>query len=90
MDEGAALPDALRRVVRVPLELSDELWAGLLWDTENHRMIITRESKRAADRLFIHLVGGDLSSLKSSPENLQSELAGVLNKENYVLPAPFV
>lgn len=88
-DGGATFDEALRLMASVEMELAGEPWAGLLWDTTNRRMIITGEHKRAAEKLLVYIVGGDLAPLKSGAEALKSELAGVLNipLEEYSLPS---
>lgn len=71
---------AIRRLARVPMLLSEAPWAGLLWDTVNHRMI--PEAKQAVvGKVLFHASGGDLSLIKSAPTDLQRELAGLLNRE---------
>lgn len=88
MDAGESLQEAVRRIARVPAELASEPWAGLLWDAGNRRMITAGENQRAARRLLLYLVGGDLTTLKSSPDDLREELAGLFNTpvEEYSLP----
>ena len=88
-ESGIDLPEAIEVVSRAPVDIAQDPWAGLLWDPTNRRMITTREHKRAAERLLVYLVGGDLAPLKSSPDGLRSELAGLLNRppEEFALPA---
>jgi hypothetical protein len=78
---GFNLDSILRKLTSVPLNLNEEPWTGVLWDTTNHRMIVPAENQRAALRLLYHGLGGDLAKLKSSKEKLQEELSGILGKD---------
>ena len=78
--EGENLEAAVRRVARVPAELSEAPWLGLFWDGENRRMITSPEAQKVARWLVYHLSGGDLVSLRTDETKLRTELAGLLNK----------
>lgn len=70
---------AVRSLTRVPMELAEAPWSGLLWDGENQRVITSPEAQRAARRLLYHSVGGALRNLRINEVGLQEELAGLLN-----------
>ncbi len=79
--EGASAQTAIRRLTKVPMELSESPWLGLLWDAENQRMITSKEAQRVAMRLIYHAVGGALGDVARTNEvELRRELAGLLNK----------
>ena len=80
MDEGKALKQAAARVARAPMLLSERPWAGLLWDTANHRMMVSSENQRVAARILIHGVGGRLAAFKTTPEAVRAEWAGIIDK----------
>lgn len=78
--EGTSAAVAIGRIAQVPMDLSSSPWAGLVWDTVNHRMI--PESKQVVlSKVIFYGSGGDLSVLKSSPDRLRRELAGLMNRE---------
>lgn len=77
--EGAEAPAAIERLAKVPMELAEPPWPGLLWDKENRRMITSPEAQRVAKRLIYHSVGGALGSLRTDEMEVRSELAGMLN-----------
>jgi len=77
---GVAEASAIGRIAKVPMDLSSSPWAGLVWDAVNRRMI--PESKQTVlSKVIFHGSGGDLSVLKSSPDKLRRELAGLMNRE---------
>ena len=88
-EEGERPRTAIRRLTLVPMELAKDPWLGLLWDSENQRMITSKEAQRVAMRLMYHCVGGTLGDIARTDETqLTRELAGLLNKapEDIVLP----
>ena len=81
MDNGEAVDRATRRVSNAPMDLAEFPWAGLLWDVRNGRMITQSANQKAAEKLLFYALGGELSEMRSSPEILKQELAGLLNVE---------
>jgi DNA sulfur modification protein DndB len=69
---------AILQLAKVPMELSKDPWVNLLFDPANGRMITAGENQNAARKLLYHAVGGDLKDLKTSPDELRKELAGIL------------
>ena len=88
MDSGLALDKAAKKLSKVPIEISEDPWAGLLWDVKNRRMITAGENQKAAVKLLFYSVGGELSVIKSSKEDLIKELSGLLNKEEDQIGLP--
>ena len=78
---GMPLAEAVRVISQVPMEVSAPPWAGLLRDTANERMITTPENCKVAERLLFYSVGGDLRRLRTSPNDLRKEYAGILNRD---------
>lgn len=78
-----SIEEAVKRVSKAQLYLSEWPWAGLLWDTQNMTMMVTGERQTAATKLLFYACGGDLSllSIRNSPEKLSKQLAGLLNRE---------
>jgi DNA sulfur modification protein DndB len=83
-----SLSEAIKDLAKTPMELSNEPWVNLLWDPTNKRMITAAENQRAAEKLLLHALGGDLKTLRSSPDDLRKELAGVLKKEESTVILP--
>src|SRR6266851_10218253 len=80
-EEDVKLEVILKRVSEVPMQLSDEPWLGLLWDSGNRRMLVSSENQRAALRVLFHGLGGNLIRLRSSVQDLKVELSGILGKQ---------
>lgn len=78
---GIAPQDALAKLAAVPMELGSAPWVGLLFDPQNHRVLYTGENQNAATRLLVYAAGGSLEKLKTTPEKLRDELAGLLGRE---------
>ena len=79
--EEIPVGEALGRISALPMDLAGSVWAGVLWDTTNRRMITTREHQNVAKKLLLHFAGGDLQYFKTNVLKVQRELAGILNKE---------
>ena len=79
IDANVSLDDATQRISKVPMDIAREPWVGLLWDAVNQRMITAQENQKAGIKLLFYAIGGDLSELKTTPEELRKELAGLLN-----------
>jgi len=80
MDQNKlSLAEAVSRISKVPMELSEEPWAYLLWNPLNKKIITASLNRRAAEKLFFNAVGGDLTVLKSSSDLLRQELAAIKN-----------
>ncbi|MFX0206531.1 MAG: DGQHR domain-containing protein [Candidatus Hodarchaeota archaeon] len=88
INSGLALNKAVKVLSKVPMEISENPWLGLLWDAKNRRMITAGENQKAAVKLLFYSVGGKLSILKSSKEDLINEIAGLLNKEKDEIELP--
>lgn len=67
LKQGISLSDAVKRLSKVPMQLAEEPWVGLLWDKTNDRMIPHSENQKAAFRVLYHGAGGELSALGLNP-----------------------
>ena len=79
-DSGLSEREAIKRVSEISMELTDDPWVGLLWDNTNHRMISETTRQKVAKYLLFYMIGGNLSEMKTSHEDLQQEYAGLLNR----------
>jgi DNA sulfur modification protein DndB len=79
---GLGLADAVRRVARAPMDLSDRLWAGVLWDPINNRMVTAAANQKVAFHLLYSSVGGDLSTLHTDSKRLSEDWASVRGLES--------
>ena len=79
-DSGLSEQEAIKRISKISMNLTDEPWVGLLWDNTNHRMISETTRQKVARYLLFYMIGGNLSEIKTSPEDLQQEYAGLLNR----------
>ena len=79
---GLSLNQAVKRISKMPMELSGEPWSRFLWNPNSKIMILVAANKNAALRLFLYGVGGDLTTLKSSPEGLRHDLSDILDIED--------
>ena len=87
-DSGLTEEDAIERLAKVSMELTDEPWVGLLWDKTNRRMISGATPQKVAKQLLFYRIGGDLAQMKTTVEKLRREYAGLLNREEYEVELP--
>ena len=80
-DSGLSESEAIKRISKVSMELTDEPWIGLIWDKTNKRMIGDTTRQKVAKQVLYYIIGGDLSDIKTSFEAVRREYAGLLNKE---------
>jgi DNA sulfur modification protein DndB len=86
IDEGKTLEQAASMVSKAPMFLSEFPWSGLLWDSGNHRMMVSSENQKVATRILLHGVGGRLAAVKTTPEALRAEWAGIIDQPTVTLP----
>ena len=80
-DSGLSEREAIKRISEISMELTDEPWVSLLWDNTNQRMISETTRQKVAKHLLFYMIGGNLSEIRTSPEDLQQEYAGLLNRD---------
>ena len=80
-DSGMPEKVVIKRISEVSMELTNEPWAGLLWDKTNKRMISGTTPQKVAKQLLFYIIGGNLSDIKTSFEAVRREYAGILNKK---------
>jgi DNA sulfur modification protein DndB len=81
VDSGLLVEEAIERVANVPVQLNQKPWNGLLWDDANKRMTTAQENQRAATRMTLFALRGDLSRFRtmSTESELRKELSGLYN-----------
>ncbi len=75
--QGVRLRSAVAMASRVPLELAQVPWKGLLWDKTNNRMLTDAKHQRAARRLLFFMSGGEVDA--DFKKQLRKDLAGARN-----------
>jgi DNA sulfur modification protein DndB len=79
---GSTLDMATRSISRIPMQLSEFPWNGLLWDSFNKRMITSPVNQSIGEKLAFYSVGGNLElRFRISREKLKYQLAGIMNKD---------
>jgi DNA sulfur modification protein DndB len=80
-DSGLPLKPTLRKMVSVPMNLTDDPWKKLLWDKGRQRMFpyIGKERQDVAAKLIFYMISGNLNKLNLSEKALQSEYMKALN-----------
>ena len=86
--EGKPLQQAISRVARAPMSLSEDPWSGLLWDSANHRMTVSGERQSVATRILLHGSGGRLEIFKVTADELRDEWAGIIDKPKNEVKLP--
>lgn len=55
VDRGASVQGAVRKLSKVPLQLDEQPWTGVLWNSATQTMIVRH--KKLVTNLFLHVVG---------------------------------
>jgi len=76
---GYPLDNILKRLSKLPLELSSEPWKGLLWEAIKKRMITRKENQEVATKLLYYMIGYDLSNINLTKEELIEAYASAIN-----------
>ncbi len=79
IENGIELKEAVKRISRVSLELSDKPWSGLLWESIKKRMITRKENQKVALQLIYYMIHGDLSKIKLDVDDLKNAYASAIN-----------
>ena len=79
-DAGISMDRFIRAISKLPLELSNNPWAGLLWNSQTNRMLTAKRKQDTASLLLLHLIGLDLRDFGSSLDTLRTEYASELNR----------
>jgi hypothetical protein len=76
-----SLKEAVQRVSKVPTELKEDPWSGVIWNTQKHIMMANSDTQRTGSQLLYYGCGGDLSKFKpqSNLEHLKKDLAALKN-----------
>lgn len=88
VSQGLSLQGAIKRIAAGPMELASPPWAGLLWDVGNKRMMVSGENQRVAMSILFYGSGGDLDLIRTNPEKLRNEWAGILDQPREQLHLP--
>ena len=80
LDQGKPFGKVMKAIARVPMNLAESPWAGLLWDPVNRRMTVAGENQRVARRLMFQGLGGDLRLVRTSHKQLREEWSGIVNR----------
>lgn len=73
---------AINRLKKIPVDIAKAPWENLIWDPVNGRMLAAVENQRAAEKRYYFGAGGNLSDMRSTPEDLKFELAGLLKVDS--------
>ena len=79
---GLSLSESVGLLSRIPLNIAEEPWSGLLWDPTNQRMITAAENQKVAEKIIYFGLDGNLGDYQTNPEALRTELIGILNRED--------
>lgn len=86
--ENLSLEQAVQRVSNVPVDLSSEPWAYLIWNPQIPKILTASANLKATEKLLFHSVGGDLAHLNSSSNILRKEIAAIREKEEQGITLP--
>lgn len=87
-DQWVSEEEAIKRVSKISMGLTDKPWDGLLWDKVNQRMLTDSPNKKVAKQLLLYNIGGDLRQINTEEEEVRKEYAGLLKKEESKVKLP--
>lgn len=81
LDSKMKIDRVLKRISSMPLNLSDEPWSKLLWDTSRKRMYptISKERQGVASKLIFYMIHGNLSDINTNREKLRESYAKAID-----------
>lgn len=79
-EAGGTQAKWISKLAKVPLDLAEEPWTGLLWDPIRRLMIVRKENQNTATYLLLYMIGIDLALFKINTEQLKERYAGALNR----------
>ncbi len=88
INHGMTEKEAIKRVSKISMDLTNEPWIGLLWDKTNQRMLTDSPNKKVAKQLLFYNIGGDLQKINTDEEKVRKEYAGLLKKEEAEVELP--
>jgi len=80
VSHGHKLSSTVRALSQAPMELAEKPWNELLWNPVSSRMITAPENRAVAFNILYRGIGGELSDLNTSEQEVRKEWAGILNK----------
>lgn len=72
--------EMVRRISRMPLELSQPPWEGLLWDSVGHRMRVREDRKKLAASLLQYMARVPFEHFDTTEADLRRDYASALNR----------
>jgi hypothetical protein len=88
MDEGYDLKQIVPAISEVPMQLTDDPWNGLLWDSTNRRMIMSGDNRVLAERLLVFGLTGDATITGKTEMEMRREWAGILQTKTSSVTLP--
>jgi DNA sulfur modification protein DndB len=79
LEDGLNLSTIHKNLTKVPMQLTDEPWNGVLWDPVRKIIIADSENQRAARLLLYYGLGGNLERVKTTVKDLRETVAGIRN-----------
>lgn len=73
----------IQTLSRMPVEICESPWSGLLWDTISKRMITRKENQKVASSLMVYIAGITIDSAQ-----LKKSYASALNKPENEIELP--
>jgi len=80
IDMGMSTKTIVGKIARMPMELSQRPWVGLLWDHTTKRIITNKKNQEVASLLMLRMAGIDWRQVAPRGYNLRREYAGLLNQ----------
>ena len=87
-DDGYDLNKVVAAIAKVPMQLTDAPWAGLLWDSTNRRMIMSGDNRALAGRLLAYGLTNSTKLTGRSEAEMRRELAGILQTRTSSVSLP--
>lgn len=81
--QGLSYAESANRVAKIPTELSNSPWVGLIWNASNptRKMITTDINQKVAEQIIYYGAGGDLAAYGTTLDELKSTTLSLANRD---------
>jgi len=87
-----SLEQAIERLSLAEMSLNAPHWTYLIWNPSNNKMITASANRKAAEKILVYSIGGDLRAYNTNLATLREDIAAIQDKEpsEVTIPNPII